>query len=489
MLSLPTGSQSQQQLRRVSTCADAGPYALNLSGQRRDMTDRVSISDRLRISSKPMSQSPQQERSAGMQEQQHKLENRTRLKKKSGRQLWVERRRRSLMPHAVRRRQRSLPDLESSSPTGRYALWSPSSLEMPPLGVQRPDSGLYQGHYSTHVSRSTGPKAAAAQNITMKRTSSVDLANVVTKYPATCILHVRGIGTASSGQYLQEAALISLFSNYGACLAAQVRVRANESTGEDTSWALVAMDSELAVEKAVHAKVMAGDSELEVTRYSQKIAAASQGSMGRVAAKVDKSYFAKAARVADARILLAQGQKLLLQGQKMHMLDLADEGREGRGRGDHQGSEQSPQEGSSTESRKMQLWIRAAEKFETALDLDPSGRARLACRQAKRLIEEERQTQKRLARFKLFRQKYGEDWQAAMNMEQDPATVTREQMREIFDMVDTDRGGTLDRDEVETLINFFNSGVDVTEQEVNDAMAAMVRSRKDHLIVHSICRE
>ena len=35
-----------------------------------------------------------------------------------------------------------------------------------------------------------------------------------------------------------------------------------------------------------------------------------------------------------------------------------------------------------------------------------------------------------------------------MNMEQDPATVTSEQLRDVFDMVDVDKGGTLDKDEV-----------------------------------------
>jgi hypothetical protein len=53
------------------------------------------------------------------------------------------------------------------------------------------------------------------------------------------------------------------------------------------------------------------------------------------------------------------------------------------------------------------------------------------------------QTEKRVARFKLFRQKYGDEWQEAMNMEQDPAATTTEQLREMFDMVDTDQGGAL----------------------------------------------
>ena len=61
------------------------------------------------------------------------------------------------------------------------------------------------------------------------------------------------------------------------------------------------------------------------------------------------------------------------------------------------------------------------------------------------MLENERQTRNRLARYKIFREKYGDNWQEMINMEQDPATVSTEQLREVFDMVDSDHGGTLDR--------------------------------------------
>eukprot|EP01048_Picozoa_sp_COSAG05_P006572 COSAG05_NODE_435_length_9845_cov_24.433364_2_plen_598_part_00 len=463
----PGRSLSQEQLHRISTSADAGPYALNLSHSSRPTTtrdDRVSVSDRLRVSSKPLVAYPEEGVGHGTG---HSRVWRRKRGKKTDRQRWVEQRRRSLMPYAVRRmQQRSLPDL--SGPR--------AGLTPPPLATTITVSGARQlraqrsssGSWTDTQDRPQSTESASEQAVRLSRSISTDLSNVLTTYPATRIVHVRGIGQDPSKRYHGKAALVELFSKYGTCLDAQVRGRVDES-GEDTSWAFVVMENELGVEKAVHAKVMAGEFQLTVSRYSQKVASTSEGSMGRVAAKMDNNYFAKAARVADARVLLEEGQKLLLRGQEMHMAEIIAKGREWH----HSGGEGEVQPEDSV-PRKVQFWIRAAEKFETARDLDPScGKARLACRQAKRMIEEERQTQKRLARFKLFRKKYGEDWQAAMNMEQDPASISQDQLREVFEMVDVSGDGTLDRDEIEILINFFNSGVEVTEQEVDEAMSAM----------------
>ena len=80
---------------------------------------------------------------------------------------------------------------------------------------------------------------------------------------------------------------------------------------------------------------------------------------------------------------------------------------------------------------------------------------------------------KKLKRVALYREYYGEDWEEAIDMEQDPRRVTRNQLKKMFDMVDEDKGGTLDRDEVETLINFFSGRETISLQEVEDAMAAM----------------
>ncbi len=101
-------------------------------------------------------------------------------------------------------------------------------------------------------------------------------------------LHVRGIGVdgwdgdeESIGTYETEEALERIFSAFGRVLFSKIRHRVVD--GENTSWALVTMGSEEAVEQALAAdEVLAGSQPLVVTRFDPAQAAASKGAMVQV---------------------------------------------------------------------------------------------------------------------------------------------------------------------------------------------------------------
>ena len=101
-------------------------------------------------------------------------------------------------------------------------------------------------------------------------------------------LHVRGIGVhgwdgteEGKGDYESEAALRKIFERFGYFQNAMVRHRVQD--GKNTSWALVTMADEAAVERALaaHAKqpVMAGRQELVLTRFSKAQGESSTGGM------------------------------------------------------------------------------------------------------------------------------------------------------------------------------------------------------------------
>lgn len=101
-------------------------------------------------------------------------------------------------------------------------------------------------------------------------------------------LHVRGIGVdgwdgaeESIGTYETEDALNQIFSAFGRVLFSKIRHRVVD--GENTSWALVTMGSQAAVEQALAAdEVLAGSHPLVVTRFDPEQAAASKGAMVQI---------------------------------------------------------------------------------------------------------------------------------------------------------------------------------------------------------------
>ena len=98
-------------------------------------------------------------------------------------------------------------------------------------------------------------------------------------------IHVRGIGVdgwdgthEGKGDYENEAALRSIFGEFGS--VQQVVVRHRVQGRKNTSWALVAMGDEEAVERVMAApSVMAGTSPLVLNRFSTTTAATSTGAM------------------------------------------------------------------------------------------------------------------------------------------------------------------------------------------------------------------
>jgi hypothetical protein len=201
----------------------------------------------------------------------------------------------------------SLPSL-SGQPGSR----SLSSLSMPALGADP--------YPNLRGAAETGPVEVGGTRKLLTRSVSTVLGQTVSAVPVTKLIHVRNIGLDPSKQYLQEAALVELISQHAPCVSATVRERVEN--GVDTSWALVAMENEMGVEKVLASTVMAGGHALHITRYSQKQARESSGAMARVAKSVDQSYFVRQSRCAEARLVLAKAQQLLQEGQEQHMKEI-----------------------------------------------------------------------------------------------------------------------------------------------------------------------
>ena len=112
------------------------------------------------------------------------------------------------------------------------------------------------------------------------------------------VIHVRGIGMdgwdgtpEGRGTYENEDALEKIFSVFGVFLQATIRHRIVD--GENTSWALVEMETAEAVDAALAAKeVKAGSQPLFLNRFSKKQADSSTGAMKSVSLQALKGLSA-----------------------------------------------------------------------------------------------------------------------------------------------------------------------------------------------------
>jgi hypothetical protein len=103
--------------------------------------------------------------------------------------------------------------------------------------------------------------------------------------PEGSTLHVRRIG----GVCESFAEISRVFSRLGTVLQATIRHRESDD-GQNTSWALVTMESSAAAQAALAQPVMAGTVQLVVNPFSQTQAAASTGAMGRIQRQANRLY-------------------------------------------------------------------------------------------------------------------------------------------------------------------------------------------------------
>ena len=112
----------------------------------------------------------------------------------------------------------------------------------------------------------------------------------------------------------------------------------------------------------------------------------------------------------------------------------------------------------------------AEASFRVVLGLEPANmHARVSVKKAATAMEVRAEERKQERRKVLMQKRYGPNWATEMGCEQ---TCTDKDLREVFDIVDADGGGALDREEVATLADFFGDA-SMTEAQIDEAMAEM----------------
>lgn len=112
----------------------------------------------------------------------------------------------------------------------------------------------------------------------------------------------------------------------------------------------------------------------------------------------------------------------------------------------------------------------AEASFRSVLELESQNiHARVAVKKAASAMEKRAEERKAERKKVLMQKRYGDNWATEMGCEQ---TCTDKDLREVFDLVDVDGGGTLDRDEVGTLADFFGD-VSMTDEQIDEAMSEM----------------
>jgi Ca2+-binding EF-hand superfamily protein len=108
--------------------------------------------------------------------------------------------------------------------------------------------------------------------------------------------------------------------------------------------------------------------------------------------------------------------------------------------------------------------------FLKVLELDSSNiNARVSLQKVSKMVEERRAAAKEARKMALMQKRYGSNWMNEMQSEQ---RCTGQDLKEIFELIDEDGSGLLDREELSVLADFF-SDKPMSEAQLDAAMKEM----------------
>ena len=173
---------------------------------------------------------------------------------------------------------------------------------------------------------------------------------------------------------------------------------------------------------------------------------------------LDADYSKKELVKSEVKALLAQGEALLKQFKEMASIDDAIDAaaNEATGGENHTG---------------FNILVESSAMFQKALGLDAKNlSARSGLKRAESLMATERRKLRKMKGLALFKKRYGENWREMMSLDREQGD---KDLKEVFDMVDEDGSGLLDREEVALVVEFFAGEKEVSDQDIDGAMELM----------------
>ena len=174
----------------------------------------------------------------------------------------------------------------------------------------------------------------------------------------------------------------------------------------------------------------------------------------------DADYETQIQRKAECNKLIEEGEALLKQfAVEAPLVDT-----------DKDDSEEEDEEAS------LNFLQRASAAFQKAMAIDGNNfKARSGLKRAEGLATLERRKARKVKGLQLLKKVaqdrgYGSDWRRVLDMEQEQSD---KDLKQIFDMIDDDGSGLLDREEVALLMEFFSGEDEVSEKEIDKAMGDM----------------
>jgi Ca2+-binding EF-hand superfamily protein len=172
----------------------------------------------------------------------------------------------------------------------------------------------------------------------------------------------------------------------------------------------------------------------------------------------DADYSKKEMLKSEVKALLAKGEALLKQFKEMASVDDAIDAaaNEATGSENHTG---------------FNILVESSAAFQKALSLETKNlNARSGLKRAESLMATERRKLRKMKGLALFRKRYGENWREMMTLDREQSD---KDLKEVFDMVDEDGSGLLDREEVALVVEFFAGEKEVSDQDIDGAMDQM----------------